>query len=138
MKVGFCHGCFDLLHEGHLHFLQRASQACDYLIVAVNNDDSVVRLKGPMRPVHSLDERIGQMLARASAWIEAVIPFDGAKGILLMQIKPDVYIHGYDQPLTRQMRWYLEQADCTSVQVPHLVGHSTSLQIEAARSKTNA
>lgn len=97
MKVGFANGCFDELHEGHLYFLACAFAQCDYLIVAINNDESVRRLKGEARPIHNLEDRIGHLIARASPWFDALIPFDGKPMALIGQILPDLIIRGWDQ-----------------------------------------
>lgn len=97
MKVGLCNGCFDQLHEGHRLFLAAASAHCDYLIVAVNSDKSVHRLKGKDRPIYGLEQRILDLQALCGADVHAVIPFDGAVIPLIAAIYPDVIIRGHDQ-----------------------------------------
>lgn len=138
MRIGFCHGVFDLLHEGHLHFLQVASMQCDYLIVGVNHDDSVKRLKGSARPIQPLEWRLATLADRGSPYTGAVIPFDGAKRALLSSLRPNVYIHGYDQKIDASLRWRLLEIQCAIFQVTELVGHSTSLQLAQAKAKTSA
>ena len=88
-------GCFDILHAGHTHYLAQASQLGDRLIVAVNDDASVQRLKGPERPVNSLASRM-QVLA-AMAAVDWVVPFyEDTPERLICQVKPDYLVKGGD------------------------------------------
>jgi rfaE bifunctional protein nucleotidyltransferase chain/domain len=155
MKIGLANGCFDLLHEGHLYFLEHCREHCDYLIVAVNSDRSVRRLKGPERPVESLWQRIGNLHVRASAWVEAVIPFEGREDMLAMELRPDVILKGYDHTpelktalCMRIPRWRTPVRDgephgnswdvIPIIGIDKLEGFSTSLQLARARDKTGA
>lgn len=95
MKVGLCNGCFDLLHDGHRHFLKEARKRCDYLIVAVNTDESLRILKGASRPVWNLERRIRVLTSNPS--VSAVIPFNGNALSLIEILRPDVVIRGADQ-----------------------------------------
>ncbi len=93
--VGFTNGCFDLLHAGHLHNFIEAKKECDRLIVAVNSDVSVRRLKGDSRPVQSLEDR-ARVLAHireidAVCMFEEETPYD-----LIQKIQPDILIKGGD------------------------------------------
>jgi D-beta-D-heptose 7-phosphate kinase/D-beta-D-heptose 1-phosphate adenosyltransferase len=97
MIIGLCNGCFDDLHEGHLYFLQEAKRKCDYLILAINHDMSVALLKGDGRPIYPLAQRIEALNARASAWVDAIIPFAGNPIIIIDQIMPTLIIRGEDQ-----------------------------------------
>jgi len=96
MRVGFCNGCFDLFHEGHRHFLVKAMRDCDYLIVAVNSNESARQLKGEGRPHWDIYNRIRAVAGFLGPWYHAVIPFDGKEGKLLESIRPDVYFRGGD------------------------------------------
>ena len=146
MKVGLANGCFDLLHEGHLYFLQQACGHCDYLIVAINSDRSVARLKGAGRPVQDLATRMYEIQAQASPWIDAIIPFDGSVDRLVMAIRPDVVIKGYDHGKEQFMGMHVpgwkEGGNAmdivTVVRIAHLPGYSTSLQLAMAKAKTSA
>lgn len=92
-RVGFTNGCFDLLHPGHLSTLRQAKAACDYLVVAINSDASVKRLKGPARPVQ--DEIARAAILSALEMVDLVVVFDEDTPIQLLQaIKPDVLIKG--------------------------------------------
>ena len=147
MKVGLCTGCFDLLHEGHLYFLEQATDACDYLVVAVNSDRSVARLKGPGRPVHNLQDRLYNLMARAPG-AGAFVPFDGDHERLIMCVRPDVVIKGYDHGTVNEEVYaarrpgWKDQAHGMDiipvVRAEHLKGYSTTLQIAQAMGKTNA
>ena len=93
-KVVFTNGCFDLLHIGHVTYLQQAAREGDCLIVAINSDDSVRRLnKGPDRPIFVQDDRAA-MLAALEA-VDYVVVFDEATpNALLEQLRPDVLVKG--------------------------------------------
>ncbi|HCS22512.1 MAG TPA: D-glycero-beta-D-manno-heptose-7-phosphate kinase [Alphaproteobacteria bacterium] len=92
-KIGFTNGCFDLLHPGHLSTLAQAKATCDYLVVAINSDASVKRLKGPTRPVQ--DERARSLILSALGMVDAVIVYDEDTPIeTLKAVKPDFLIKG--------------------------------------------
>jgi D-beta-D-heptose 7-phosphate kinase/D-beta-D-heptose 1-phosphate adenosyltransferase len=92
-RVGFTNGCFDLLHPGHLSTLRQAKAACDYLVVAINSDASVKRLKGPSRPVQ--DETARTAILSALEMIDLVVVFDEDTPIeYIKAVKPDVLVKG--------------------------------------------
>lgn len=89
----FTNGCFDILHGGHVSCLSRARELGDLLVVAVNYDDSVRRLKGPGRPVNPLAERM-RVLA-ALACVDLVVPFSADSPVALIEaLRPEVYVKG--------------------------------------------
>ena len=94
--VVFTNGCFDILHRGHVAYLQRAAMLGNSLIVGVNTDDSVQRLsKGPGRPVNSVDDRLAVLAALES--VDLVIAFDEDTPLeLIRKIKPDHLVKGGD------------------------------------------
>lgn len=93
LKVGFTNGCFDLLHPGHLSVLRQARAGCDFLIVAINSDASVKRLKGPQRPLQNQAARAD--ILSALDVVDMVVVFDEDTPIaLLKEIKPDVLVKG--------------------------------------------
>lgn len=97
-KIVFTNGCFDLVHAGHVTSLQMAKQLGDYLIVAVNSDDSIRKCKGPDRPINDLDHRM-IVLAGLEA-VDWVVPFaDATPERLLKKIKPDFLVKGTDYQL---------------------------------------
>lgn len=94
-KVAFANGHFDLLHVGHLRYLQSARAEGDALVVAINDDPSVERLKGPGRPVVPAAER-AELLA-ALAPVDFVVVFDGdSPAPLLAELQPDIHCKGTD------------------------------------------
>ncbi len=94
-KIVFTNGCFDILHQGHITYLSRAKALGDILVVGLNSDESVRRLKGPDRPINSLEER-AQVLASLSC-IDHIVPFDGDTAIgLIRVVRPDVFVKGGD------------------------------------------
>ncbi len=96
--VVFANGCFDVLHAGHVSLLRRAAALGDFLVVAVNTDDSVRKLKGPDRPVYTLADR-AQLLGELEC-VGAVVAFgDDTPEALIRAIRPDVLVKGaqYDK-----------------------------------------
>jgi D-beta-D-heptose 7-phosphate kinase/D-beta-D-heptose 1-phosphate adenosyltransferase len=95
LRVGFTNGCFDILHPGHLAVLRFAASACDRLIVGLNADDSVRRLKGPQRPVN--DEHTRAVMLASLEMVDRVVIFDeDTPEDLIRAIKPHVMIKGAD------------------------------------------
>jgi D-beta-D-heptose 7-phosphate kinase/D-beta-D-heptose 1-phosphate adenosyltransferase len=94
-RLVMTNGCFDLLHPGHVHFLERAKALGDRLIVAVNDDDSVRRLKGPGRPINPLNVRMQMLCALRS--VDWVVPFaEDSPQKLYSTILPAVLVKGSD------------------------------------------
>lgn len=97
-KIVFTNGCFDLLHVGHVRYLQEAASLGDCLIVGLNNDRSVREIKGPKRPLILEDQR-AEVLA-ALACVGYVVLFDEADPFKLIEsIKPDILVKGADWSL---------------------------------------
>ena len=95
MKVAFTNGCFDILHLGHLEILTKSKEFGDRLIVAVNSDESVRKLKGKERPINDFQTR-SNMLASFS-FVDYVVEFsDDTPKKLIQIIKPDFLIKGGD------------------------------------------
>lgn len=95
-KVVFTNGCFDILHRGHVDYLQSARSLGDYLVVGLNTDDSVKRLgKGEDRPINSQDARAAVLSGLAC--VDAVVLFNEDTPMELIQvIRPDVLVKGGD------------------------------------------
>ncbi len=94
-RVVFTNGCFDLLHRGHTRLLQRARELGDLLIVGLNSDASVRRIKGPLRPVLSQEERAEVLSALTS--VDYVVFFEEADpGLTISALQPDVLVKGAD------------------------------------------
>ncbi|HEY0925106.1 D-glycero-beta-D-manno-heptose 1-phosphate adenylyltransferase [Brevundimonas sp.] len=95
LKVGFTNGCFDILHRGHVAYLAQARSWCDRLVVALNTDASVRRLKGEGRPINDLDSRAVVIGGLQS--VDRVTSFDDPTPIALIErLRPDVLIKGAD------------------------------------------
>jgi D-beta-D-heptose 7-phosphate kinase/D-beta-D-heptose 1-phosphate adenosyltransferase len=95
LRVGFTNGCYDLLHPGHIRLLEEARGACDRLVVGLNTDDSVRRLKGPRRPIQTELARATVLASLAS--VDAVVLFgDDTPLELIRTLKPDVLFKGAD------------------------------------------
>lgn len=95
LKVGFANGCFDLIHPGHVRLLSEARAACDRLVVALNTDASVKRLKGPGRPLQNEMARATVMASMAP--VDLVTLFDEDTPLEMIQaLRPDVLVKGSD------------------------------------------
>lgn len=94
-RVVMTNGCFDILHPGHIRYLEEARALGDKLVVAVNDDDSVYRLKGAGRPVNALEHRL--VMLSALSCVDWVVPFsEDTPERLICRLKPDVLIKGGD------------------------------------------
>ena len=94
-KVVFTNGCFDILHRGHIQYLQEAKATGDKLIIGLNSDESVFRLKGKHRPVQRVEDRAA--ILDALACVDAVIEFvEDTPAELISSLQPDVLVKGGD------------------------------------------
>jgi D-beta-D-heptose 7-phosphate kinase/D-beta-D-heptose 1-phosphate adenosyltransferase len=95
LRVGFTNGCFDILHAGHVSLLRAARRRCDRLVVALNTDASVARLKGASRPINPLADRAAVVSALAA--VDAVVAFEEDTPLdLIRALRPDVLVKGAD------------------------------------------
>lgn len=133
--VVFTNGVFDLLHPGHLRFLQTARAEGDALIVAVNSDRSVASNKGPSRPITPERER-AEMVA-ALTCVDAVVIFDEATSAeIIRHLEPDVLVKGADWPADRIVgRDTVEARGGRVVRVPIEAGWSTSAIIDKIKTR---
>ena len=128
--VGFTNGCFDLLHPGHISLLTQAKAACDRLVVGLNSDASVGRLKGPTRPVQSEAAR-ATVLASLSGVDLVVIFGEDTPLELIRQLEPDVLVKGADYTVATVVGADLVQARGGTVVLANLVdGCSTTNTIK--------
>lgn len=129
-RIVFTNGCFDILHRGHIAYLNRAKAFGDILIVGLNSDASVRRLKGPSRPINSLEDR-AQILAALSC-VDHIVPFDGdTPHELIRVIRPDIFVKGGDYTLeTLPEASLVEELGGTVEILPYLENHSTTRIIE--------
>jgi D-beta-D-heptose 7-phosphate kinase / D-beta-D-heptose 1-phosphate adenosyltransferase len=134
--VVFTNGCFDLLHVGHISVLEQARRAGDRLIVAINSDASVSRLKGPSRPIVGERERARVLAALAA--VDAVVVFDEPTPLeLIQQTRPDVLVKGGDYTLDTVVGAHKVQSWGGRVKiVPIVEGFSTTRLIERGAAGT--
>jgi len=129
-KIVFTNGCFDILHSGHVQLLSQARALGDFLIVGLNADASVKRLKGESRPINSEVDR-ARILAQLP-YIDAVVRFTEDTPLALMQlIKPDVHVKGGDYSKEKLPEYKLMQELGKEIVIlPFRKGYSTTKVIE--------
>ena len=121
-------GCFDLLHVGHITYLQQARGFGDLLLVGVNDDRSVRELKGEQRPLNSQSDRASVLAALES--VDAVCIFSEATAVGFLRVaQPDIYVKGGDytlETLNRVERRLVEEGGGQIIIIPAVAGKSTS------------
>jgi D-glycero-beta-D-manno-heptose 1-phosphate adenylyltransferase len=136
-RIVATNGCFDLLHVGHVRYLQSARAHGDALVVGVNGDRSVRELKGPDRPLNNERDRAELLAALESVDLVAIFPELRATRFIEL-VKPDVYVKGGDYDsgsLNPEERRMLEQIGSKIDIVPFEKGYSTSSLIEKLQKK---
>jgi D-beta-D-heptose 7-phosphate kinase / D-beta-D-heptose 1-phosphate adenosyltransferase len=133
LRVGFTNGCFDLLHPGHVKLLAGARAACDRLIVGLNGDASVTRLKGEGRPVQPVQAR-AEVLAALEA-VDLVVVFDeDTPEKLIARVAPTVLVKGADYSRDKVVgRDIVERLGGEVVLIDIVPGYSTSAMVERSR-----
>ena len=128
--VVMTNGCFDLLHVGHVKYLEAARRMGDVLIVAVNTDDSVRRLKGEGRPINPVEDRM--RLLAALKCVDWVVPFDeDTPRELIAKVRPDILVKGGDyRPEEIVGKEAVEAAGGRVVTIPLVPDRSTSMLIQ--------
>lgn len=137
-KIVFTNGCFDLLHAGHVAYLEQARTLGDRLIVAINDDDSVRKLKGEGRPINSVDRRMAVLAGlEAVDWVIAYA--DDTPEALLSLIKPDVLVKGGDYDKQGVVGWQIVEAYGGEVRALDFVDDcSTTAMVKKIKSRDNA
>ena len=130
VRVVFTNGCFDLLHPGHVDYLERARELGDHLVVGVNSDASVRRLKGARRPVN--DEQARTAVLAGLGCVDSVIIFEEDTPLeLIRKIRPHVLVKGCDWPIDQIVGRDIVEADGGRVlSIPLLPGYSSTAIIE--------
>lgn len=127
-KLVATNGCFDILHIGHIRYLQASAQLGDFLLVGVNSDNSIRQIKGPDRPVNAELER-AEVLA-ALECVNAITIFPDSSALNFLQMaRPDIYSKGGDYSLdsiNQQERQWLESIQCQIHIIPADTNQSTS------------
>lgn len=134
-QVVFTNGCFDILHVGHMTYLEEAKEFGDYLFVGVNSDESVKRLKGPTRPINSEDDR-AELLAGLKAVDYTVIFIEDTPVELIGELKPSIHVKGGDYkkedlPETKVVESYGGRVEIVSL----VEGKSTSNVVKKIQNK---
>jgi D-beta-D-heptose 7-phosphate kinase / D-beta-D-heptose 1-phosphate adenosyltransferase len=129
-RIVFTNGCFDVLHAGHVQYLRFARSQGDVLVVGINDDASVSRLKGPERPVNPLADRM-EVLA-ALEMVDAVAPFgEDTPRTVIERVTPDVLVKGEDWREKGVVgREWVERHGGKVVLAPLLAGRSTTSTLE--------
>ena len=126
--IVFTNGCFDVLHRGHVEYLEKSRALGDKLIVGLNSDASVRQLK-PGRPINSQDDRMAVLLALR--WVDEVVIFDEPTPLqLIHRIKPDIITKGGDYKPEQVVGFTLVKQ---TVIIPFLDGHSSTRIIDATQ-----
>ena len=125
-KVVFTNGCFDILHLGHIDYLSKAADLGERLIIGVNTDASVSKIKGPNRPII---EEVTRLTKLASfAFVDGVILFDEETPIeLIKSVRPDVLVKGGDYKISTIVGAdFVKQNGGNVIVIPFLEGHSST------------
>ena len=128
--IVFTNGCFDLLHPGHIDYLARARALGDVLIIGLNDDNSIQRLKGPSRPINRLADRTIMLAALKS--VDLVVPFSEDTPLKLVSaLMPDILVKGGDyKPDNIVGAKEVIASGGKVVVMPFVDGHSTSSLIQ--------
>ncbi len=127
-KIVFTNGCFDLLHIGHVRYLEQAKSKGDILVVGINTDASVKKLKGPTRPIQNENDR-AEILAALKA-VDHTILFDEETPInLIQQIRPDYLVKGGDWAIQQIVGWNFVQSYGGMVESLQFINDRSTTQI---------
>lgn len=129
-KIVFTNGCYDIIHRGHIDLLAKASESGDVLIVGLNSDKSVSRLKGSSRPLQ--DENSRALILSSFSFVDLVILFEEDTPLRLIEIvKPDVLVKGGDYKAEEIVGYDQVRKNGGEVRIiPYLEGYSTTLIIK--------
>lgn len=129
VRIVFTNGCFDVLHVGHIRTLEMAKKLGDYLIVGLNSDNSVRRLKGIERPINTWSKRAEALSAIAS--VDCIIKFEEDTPLTLIEtLRPDVIAKGGDYKMDQMIgREFVKNYGGDVVILPYYKGHSTTEMI---------
>lgn len=129
-KIVTTNGCFDLLHRGHVEYLERAKALGDVLVVGVNSDASVKKLKGAGRPINRAEDR-AYVLSKLKSVDEVLIFDEDLPNAFLEKIRPDVHVKGGDYVAEKLPEFApLKSVGAKVVIIPLVQGYSTTQTIE--------
>jgi D-beta-D-heptose 7-phosphate kinase/D-beta-D-heptose 1-phosphate adenosyltransferase len=137
-KIVFTNGVFDLLHRGHVEYLREARALGGRLVVGINSDASVRRLKGPARPIVAAADRVALVAALAS--VDLAVSFDeDTPERLIREVRPDVLVKGGDWALDQIVgREFVESRGGRVLSIPLRQGYGTSALIRRVREGRSA
>lgn len=131
-EIVLCTGCYDLLHRGHIDLLTRAAELGDLLIVGINSDAAIKRLKGPTRPINNQADRIAMLMALSVVDKVFVIDSENVADAIL-EVKPAVWVKGGDWTLETLNRYEVAAARSVGARIeiiPMTAGYSSTGIIE--------
>ncbi len=134
-KIVFTNGCFDVLHFGHVHYLLEAKKLGDILVVGLNSDNSVRRLKGPARPINGENERA--FVLAALSFVDYITVFEEDTPLNLIKIvQPEVLVKGGDYALDQIVGAdFVSQNGGIVTTIPFVEGYSSSRIIEQLKTE---
>jgi D-glycero-beta-D-manno-heptose 1-phosphate adenylyltransferase len=131
-RVVLTNGCFDILHRGHLEYLRQSAMLGDFLIVAVNSDESVSALKGPSRPLNPAVDRAYALACLR--FVDATFIFQGPRlADEILALRPDVYTKAGDYSPETLERTEFSALECVGARIvisPFIQGYSTTLLVD--------
>jgi len=132
LSIAFTNGCFDIIHRGHIEYLFKASELADILIIGLNTDDSVKRLKGPARPVQDQESR--SLILASLYFVDFVILFsDDTPYQLISGVEPNVLVKGGDYKAEEIVGYdIVREKDGQVITIPLTEGYSSSSIIRKA------
>ena len=136
-RVVFTNGCFDLLHRGHVEYLSNAKALGDVLMVGINSDESVKRIKGEGRPIVEEDDRAHIIAALASVDYVCLFGEDTPQEIIA-QLVPDILVKGADWPLEKVVGREVVEAAGGSVKTLEFLPHRSTSRIIQKISRATA
>jgi D-beta-D-heptose 7-phosphate kinase / D-beta-D-heptose 1-phosphate adenosyltransferase len=132
-RTGFTNGCFDLLHPGHVHLLEQARANCDRLVVGLNSDASIRRLKGPTRPVQAEAARAAVLASLAAVDLVCIFDQDTPEALLTL-LRPELLVKGADYTVDKVVGAAFVQEYGGRVLLADLLpGHSTTATVARLR-----
>ena len=125
-KIVTTNGVFDILHLGHIKYLQEAKKLGDVLIVAINSDSSVKQIKGPERPINNQQSR-AEVLA-ALSFVDYIVTFNETDPVnILSELKPDIHVKGGDYNINQIIeKDIIEKNNGKIILIPEIKGYSTT------------
>ncbi|WP_242921512.1 D-glycero-beta-D-manno-heptose 1-phosphate adenylyltransferase [Pontibacter liquoris] len=137
-KIVFTNGCFDLLHLGHVDYLEKARQLGDKLVLGLNTDASISRIKGPSRPLQ--DEMSRARIMASLLFIDAVVLFDNDTPLeLIKAVQPDILVKGDDYAVVQIVGHDVVEARGGEVKtVPLVKGYSTTNIVKKIEQQINS